>query len=491
MLALIAALIVATLILLAGKRRAAVSAAVVVLALLLSPAMLGAAPPADAGPTVASVSPPPALASNLARGETVRMRLDYWRVGMRMARDHWLSGVGPGAFGAAYPVYQRPGEPPVQQAHNDYLQVLCETGFFGLLFFAGFWAWIVLAGLRRVLAVAEPARRLLALGLWTSVLAFLFHALVDFNFVNPSLSMPALTLAGLLFALTRTQTESVARPHHRLAAAACAGLALLMTAGTLPIRQIDAFTADIPAANTRFMAVEFFLGECNPAKPEADSVRRIPHAIIRPFIPSRAVLESFGRFMTPRADNPALFRPLGEGEPLTGFEDFVVTDRKRAYEAAREAVNLWIERTEAVDAQFPWSVELARQLYHWHELMLVHETDDEKALPWLDGTLRWAETAANRSPMQAVVRELHARALWRKAGSEQGAEAQRWYRESIDAFRKCVELYPASPEFRNELADRLAEYGKGLEEAGLPDEAAPYLRESETVRAEATGLPPL
>src|SRR5262245_58349965 len=55
-----------------------------------------------------------------------------WRDTAAMIRDKWALGVGIGAYPTAYPIYNsRDGSLLVEQAHNDYLQVMADAGIFG------------------------------------------------------------------------------------------------------------------------------------------------------------------------------------------------------------------------------------------------------------------------------------------------------------------------------------------------------------------------
>src|SRR5439155_24006673 len=58
-----------------------------------------------------------------------------WHNSWMMFKEHPLWGIGLGAFPTAYSQYDRSnGLFRVEQAHNDYLQVLTDLGLFGGLF---------------------------------------------------------------------------------------------------------------------------------------------------------------------------------------------------------------------------------------------------------------------------------------------------------------------------------------------------------------------
>ncbi|MCK4245128.1 MAG: O-antigen ligase family protein, partial [Candidatus Omnitrophica bacterium] len=76
---------------------------------------------------------------------TENVRLLVWRGTIDMIKVHPLLGSGPGTFTIHYPNYRIPEyflqkavAPITAHAHNEYLEILSETGIFGLLLFLGF-----------------------------------------------------------------------------------------------------------------------------------------------------------------------------------------------------------------------------------------------------------------------------------------------------------------------------------------------------------------
>lgn len=118
------------------------------------------------------------------------------------ARALWPWGSGMGTFESVFPRYQPPGPLDyVNQAHNDYAQLLMELGAPALLL-----AGMVLAlVLRQLVALARALRaegRLsseLALRCFAGLgaLALLLHSWVEFNMHIPALATTAAFLAGV------------------------------------------------------------------------------------------------------------------------------------------------------------------------------------------------------------------------------------------------------------------------------------------------------
>jgi len=68
--------------------------------------------------------------------ETFGLRVKLWRIGIRMAEDRPVTGVGPGNFTLAFPRYVRgPMLWFPRVAHNSYISVAAEEGLVGLALF--------------------------------------------------------------------------------------------------------------------------------------------------------------------------------------------------------------------------------------------------------------------------------------------------------------------------------------------------------------------
>jgi len=130
----------------------------------------------------------------VSRELRVSMDEDTWRI----FRDHPLTGTGLGTLIAVYPRYESfYNGTTVDHAHNDFLELLSDTGlvggvcgalFIGLLFRRGFANFQVAAG--------GSARALVA-GPLVGCAGMLLHSFVDFNLHIPSNALIFLLLASL------------------------------------------------------------------------------------------------------------------------------------------------------------------------------------------------------------------------------------------------------------------------------------------------------
>jgi O-antigen ligase len=134
----------------------------------------------------------------------VAMYQDTWRI----FRDHPWTGTGLGTLIAVYPRYESfYNGTTVDHAHNDFLELLADTGligglcgafFIGVLFRQGFVNFrIAIGGAERALIVGPPV----------ACLGLLLHSLVDFNLHIPSNASIFLLLACM------SVTEPVCQQH--------------------------------------------------------------------------------------------------------------------------------------------------------------------------------------------------------------------------------------------------------------------------------------
>ena len=123
------------------------------------------------------------------RDEVDRQALDY-------AADYWLTGSGGGSFYVTFPAYSSSGITGFyDHAHNDYLQLLAETGVIGLglcVLIVGLAAWQALQALRRR---NDPLMRGTAFGVALAICWLAIHSAVDFNMQIPA---NALTMTVML-----------------------------------------------------------------------------------------------------------------------------------------------------------------------------------------------------------------------------------------------------------------------------------------------------
>lgn len=120
-----------------------------------------------------------------------------WRDTFSMIRANPLLGVGLGAYETAFSIYSKSdGSLRVPQAHNDYLQVVADSGVIGGLIAL----WFIVLVFRAVSRGVRSGDRLyagLALGSGAGIFGLLVHSLFDFNLQLPSNALLFLLLAAV------------------------------------------------------------------------------------------------------------------------------------------------------------------------------------------------------------------------------------------------------------------------------------------------------
>lgn len=129
-----------------------------------------------------------------------------WRDAFEVFRANPIIGTGLGTFATAYPIYSLSnGSLALKQAHNDYLQLLAESGLVGGALAVWFMA-LVLRSARRGAASREPWRAGVALGGGAALVGLMAHSVFDFN-----LQLPANALLFLILAAVSSCGEVVER----------------------------------------------------------------------------------------------------------------------------------------------------------------------------------------------------------------------------------------------------------------------------------------
>jgi O-antigen ligase len=168
-------------------------------------------------------------------------RLQFWRATTAMIADHPLAGVGLGAFGVAYSGYDQTNGRlyRLEQAHNDYLQIISDAGVFGAALALVFVILLFRAGFKR-LESHDKARRAVALGALTGCFAVLVHSFFDFTLHTTSNALLFLVLAAL--ATMNGRVEEPSRRRRRRASPSSEAGAETETAGAQSSGVVDVVT---------------------------------------------------------------------------------------------------------------------------------------------------------------------------------------------------------------------------------------------------------
>ena len=172
-------------------------------------------------------------------------RMTIWGNSIPMIRDNLLIGVGLGNWTIQYGAYQswfRPDKKLQQSlyhtnAHNDYIEILCELGIIGFVLFV----WVVVSLLKvagRLLANYDREYCLMAMALATAIVGIGVNAVFSFPLKQPVPIFMLMTYIGVLsnlygakFGAGRELVLSLRRaPVRKLAVPAAVFVAAIMTA---------------------------------------------------------------------------------------------------------------------------------------------------------------------------------------------------------------------------------------------------------------------
>jgi O-antigen ligase len=145
----------------------------------------------------------------ITEGKRASMRHDAWHI----FRDHPWTGTGLGTLPIVFPPYESLYDGRVvNHAHNDYLEMLADTGLAGAFCCAWFLGVLFFRSLKQLLITDKSFAAALHLSGLVACCGFLVHSLVDFN-----LHMPGNALLFLLMAYLATAgiPNNPARQHSR------------------------------------------------------------------------------------------------------------------------------------------------------------------------------------------------------------------------------------------------------------------------------------
>lgn len=192
------AMVLIGMILLLGRatKRWVLLQGILITALLISLTWFGLGPVIDRLQTLLYITEDPSMLG----------RIEVWKDTTRLVSDYPVMGTGLGTFEVAYPPYKTvPDQIRFDHAHNDYVQLLAETGWVGFALGMGTIGMIlgfIVRGWRRR---QNPWARAMLMGLFTGILALLIHGFTDFNLHIPTNVVLFTVLLGLAWNLSRPE----------------------------------------------------------------------------------------------------------------------------------------------------------------------------------------------------------------------------------------------------------------------------------------------
>ena len=145
----------------------------------------------------------------LTRVATIKTRMEYYGIAMKLIGEAPLFGRGLDSFALYYPQYHQLGRGEAQYVHNWPLEVWVEMGLAGLLLFA-WWIGSIYQLFNRQLNIAQDrGEETVLLLLMSSVSAILLQSLFDFNNNLPTVFIYFCFFLGCLAGRTSDRVEQV------------------------------------------------------------------------------------------------------------------------------------------------------------------------------------------------------------------------------------------------------------------------------------------
>jgi len=134
-------------------------------------------------------------------GVHLTSRMDIWQNSWLLLLDSWQTGIGPGNFQYAYPIYasgySHSLNVNIAHAHNDYLELLIEQGIVGFSLLG----IVIFTSIRTALSSIKEERDVkknaFAIASLLGISGLMVHSFLDFNFQIPSNSLYFFTLLAV------------------------------------------------------------------------------------------------------------------------------------------------------------------------------------------------------------------------------------------------------------------------------------------------------
>lgn len=117
---------------------------------------------------------------------SVNGRLEFWRVAWKLFANRPLIGYGQGSYYSTYHIEYGLNQWYSRFAHNNFLQILSETGLIGIVLFLMF-IWSVVRSVINQFRIAD--KPIWFWGMTAGATAFLIHTCVDFSWNFPAVSI--------------------------------------------------------------------------------------------------------------------------------------------------------------------------------------------------------------------------------------------------------------------------------------------------------------
>lgn len=143
-------------------------------------------------------------------------RLHFWQVALKIFAENPILGAGLDGFGVAFPFFDtRNGAFRVEQAHNEYLQMLADGGVIGFICVAVFIFLLIKNGLSSMKQAGNPGDLGIRIGALAGCIGVLVHSFFDFPLRTAANGFVFLMLAVIAIQAVASDTKSNERSSGR------------------------------------------------------------------------------------------------------------------------------------------------------------------------------------------------------------------------------------------------------------------------------------
>ncbi len=150
---------------------------------------------------------------NLETGAIENIRLTVWQDCLYIIADFLTTGTGFRTYENIYPLYQSFSTPLIyEHAHNDYLELLTDSGIIGFGLSAWFIITILKTGYKYLFTRRDNVSFLLTIGSLSGLAGILYFSITDFNMHNGANGLYFFFLCALLVSAGHTRRFYQSRP---------------------------------------------------------------------------------------------------------------------------------------------------------------------------------------------------------------------------------------------------------------------------------------
>ncbi|MGC8845469.1 MAG: O-antigen ligase family protein, partial [Candidatus Hydrogenedens sp.] len=382
-----------------------------------------------------------------------RLRWSYWKVGLNMWFHNLFTGVGLGNFALAYPHYQYLGAGDVKECHNGYLQILCETGILGGIFFLFF----IITILYKIGKSIKENRNYYSIAWSIGILAFLIHAGLDIHFSHPSLVTYFLIALALFLNEMKREESNEQWDTEEKVKFYLTPLFLVLFCIVIFASSLFPYTRDLVRSRMSFLNVGkdteiplvlksinyVFTDVFEYAMKKSDKQPKMSATILKFFFVDLNKLRMFGNLYVPEGNGSNKATILPEGNPVPDNAVLLVKEPWLLINRIRNSSLHYAEYLKQIDKIFPYQEDIPNYLNEIYKLIFLYspyETHSEIVNNSREEMLHWAKEAIRRSPYNGDLYYNYGKSLWFSATKDcaNPDERNKYIKIAIENFEKCA-----------------------------------------------------